>query len=131
MTNPSTSPENFPDNGKNKPYFDEVTGSILPGTTICAGSSIDMQILSDLFNNYLKASRLLNMDADFAQKVAAAKSQFVPPQINKEGALQEWSDDWAQLEKNHRHFSHLYGLYPGNVLSAKKTPQFVAACKAV
>ncbi|MFI5194597.1 MAG: glycosyl hydrolase family 95 catalytic domain-containing protein, partial [Chitinophagales bacterium] len=51
--------------------------------------------------------------------------------IGKDGSLQEWTDDWAQMEKNHRHFSHLYGLYPGNVLSARLTPQFTAACKAV
>ncbi|HLI94410.1 MAG TPA: glycoside hydrolase family 95 protein, partial [Puia sp.] len=41
VTNPSTSPENFPDRPGNGPYFDEVTGSFLPGTSICAGSSID------------------------------------------------------------------------------------------
>ena len=131
VTNPSTSPENFPASPGNKPYFDEVTGSGSPGTTICAGSSIDMQILSDLFSNYLQASKLLGVDRDYAKKVEATKKQLVPPQIGKDGSLQEWSEDWGQLEKNHRHFSHMYGLYPGNVLSAKRTPQFVEACKAV
>ena len=131
VTNPSTSPENFPGSLKNGPYFDEVTGSRLPGTTICAGSSIDMEILSDLFKNYLEASELLGLDKDYAKKVDATRKQLVPPQIGKDGSLQEWTEDWPQLEKNHRHFSHLYGLYPGNVLSAKRTPQFVDACKAV
>ncbi len=131
LTNPSTSPENFPGSKNNGPYFDEVTGSILPGTTICAGSSIDMQIITDLFNNYEQASALLHTDMDYAKKVATTRKQLVPPQINKEGALQEWADDWPQLEKNHRHFSHLYGLYPGNVLSAKRTPEFVEPIKAV
>ncbi len=131
VTNPSTSPENFPGSKNNGPYFDEVTGSILPGTTICAGSSIDMQIITDLFNNFEQASALLQKDFDYAKKVAATRKQLVPPQINKEGALQEWADDWPQLEKNHRHFSHLYGLYPGNVLSAKRTPAFVEPIKAV
>ncbi|MDN3655998.1 glycoside hydrolase family 95 protein [Ferruginibacter paludis] len=131
VTNPSTSPENFPGSPKNGPYFDEVTGSTLPGTTICAGSSIDMQILSDLFTNYEQASKLLGKDTAYAVEVAAARKQLVPPQTGKDGSLQEWSEDWPQLEKNHRHFSHLYGLYPGNVLSVKKTPQWVDACKAV
>ncbi len=45
--------------------------------------------------------------------------------------MQEWTDDLEQLEKNHRHFSHLYGLYPGNVLSMRKTPEFVSPVKAV
>ena len=131
VTNPSTSPENFPGSAKNGPYFDEVTGSMLPGTTICAGSSIDMQILSDLFYNYKQASELLGLDPDYAKQVDAARKKLVPPQIGKDGSLQEWAEDWPQLEKNHRHFSHLYGLYPGNVLSAKRTPEFIEAIKAV
>lgn len=131
VTNPSTSPENFPASKNNKPYFDEVTGSMIPGTTICAGSSIDMQILTDLFGNFEQAASILGTDKEFALRVAFARKRLVPPQIGKDGSLQEWTDDWAQLEKNHRHFSHMYGLYPGNVLSAKRTPQFVDACKAV
>jgi alpha-L-fucosidase 2 len=131
VTNPSTSPENFPLSPGNGRYFDEVTGSYIPGTTICAGSSIDMQILSDLFSNFLQASSLLNADKELAVKVLTAKSRLVPPQIGKDGALQEWTDDWEQLEKNHRHFSHLYGLYPGNVFSMRRTPQFVNPIKAV
>ncbi len=131
VTNPSTSPENFPASKNNKPYFDEVTGSMIPGTTICAGSSIDMQILTDLFGNFEQAASILGADKAFALQVANARKRLVPPQIGKDGSLQEWTDDWAQLEKNHRHFSHMYGLYPGNVLSVKRTPQFVDACKAV
>jgi alpha-L-fucosidase 2 len=131
VTNPSTSPENFPAYHGNRPYFDEVTGSMLPGTTICAGSSIDMQILSDLFNYFSQASTILQTDQDFALKVTAMRNRLVPPQIGRDGALQEWTEDWEQLEKEHRHASHMYGLYPGNILSAKKTPAFAEACKVV
>lgn len=131
VTNPSTSPENFPAYAGNGPYFDEVTGSILPGTTICAGSTIDMQILHDLFGDFLEATSVLGVDKNFAQKVAEARSILVPPQIGKDSLLQEWTEDWGQLEKNHRHASHMYGLYPGNVLSPEKTPQFLDACKRV
>jgi alpha-L-fucosidase 2 len=131
VTNPSTSPENFPASPGNGPYFDEVTGSMLPGTTICAGSTIDMQILTDLFGYYNDASNALKIDKEFAAKVLAARSRLVPPQIAKDGMLQEWAEDWEQLEKNHRHSSHMYGLYPGNVLSVSRTPEFIDACKAV
>ena len=131
VTNPSTSPENFPASPGNQPYFDEVTGMNLPGTTICYGSSIDMQILSDLFGYYVQASALLQVDQEFAAKVAAARKRFPPPQIGKDGALQEWAEDWGQLEKAHRHYSHLYGLYPGNVLSTWRTPQWIAGVKQV
>ncbi|MBL7857980.1 MAG: glycoside hydrolase family 95 protein [Cyclobacteriaceae bacterium] len=131
VTNPSTSPENFPKSPGNHRYFDEVTGSMIPGTTICAGSSIDMQILMDLFSNYAHATELLTTDLEFGKRVTDARRKLVPPQIGKDGSLQEWADDWGQLEENHRHFSHLYGLYPGNVLSPRKTPEFMTGCKAV
>jgi alpha-L-fucosidase 2 len=131
VTNPSTSPENFPDGGGNKPYFDEVTGARLPGTTICAGSSIDMQILYDLFGYYLKASEILGKKSDLVERVRIAREQLVPPQIGSDGSLQEWADDWRSLEKNHRHFSHLYGLYPGRVLWDKRTPALIDAYKKV
>ncbi len=130
VTNPSTSPEN-PPKGKGYHYFyDEVTGMYY-FTTICYGSSIDMQILKDLFGYYNQAASLLGTDAEFSAKVEAARQRLVPPQIGKDGSLQEWALDMDQLEKEHRHFSHMYGLYPGNVLSAKRTPELVNACKAV
>lgn len=131
VTNPSTSPENFPNGGGNGPSFDEVTGSMLPGTTICAGSAIDMEILHDLFGYYLKASEILGLSSGLREKVANARAKLVPPQIGSDGSLQEWADDWKSLEKNHRHFSHLYGLYPGRVLWNKRTPALIEAYKMV
>ena len=56
---------------------------------------------------------------------------MVHSQIGKDGTLQEWTEDYGQLEDDHRHFSHLYGLYPGNVLSARKTPEFIEPIKKV
>ncbi len=131
VTNPSTSPENFPDGGGNKPYFDEVTAGYREGTTICAGSSIDMQILHDLFGYFLEASEVLNKTSAFTQQVKEARLKLVPPQIGSDGSLQEWADDWKSLEKNHRHFSHLYGLYPGKILTETKDPQFITAYRKV
>ncbi len=131
VTNPSTSPENFPDGGGNKPYFDEVTAGFREGTTICAGSSIDMQILYDLFGYFMEASVVLSKNSAFIQQVKSAREKLVPPQIGKDGSLQEWADDWKSLEKNHRHFSHMYGLYPGKVLYEKRTPALIEAYKKV
>jgi alpha-L-fucosidase 2 len=131
VTNPSTSPENFPDGGGNKPYFDEVTAGFREGTTICAGSSIDMQILYDLFGYYMEASKILRKDGSFLQRVKIAREKLVPPQIGRDGSLQEWADDWKSLEEHHRHFSHMYGLYPGKVLYEKRTPALMDAYKKV
>ena len=100
-------------------------------TTISYGSSIDIQILTDLFGYYIETEKLLELDHEFSTKVKNARKRLAPPQIGKDGTLQEWTEDLEQMEDQHRHFSHLYGLYPGNVISANKTPQYIDGCKAV
>ncbi len=130
VTNPSTSPENPPKGPGYEYFYDEVTGMYY-FTTICYGSSIDIQILTDLFGYYLESSKVLGVDAGFAEKVSKARKRLSPPKIGKDGTLQEWTEDYGQLEDKHRHFSHMYGLYPGNGFSAKQTPQYIDACKAV
>ncbi|NNG09217.1 MAG: glycoside hydrolase family 95 protein [Arenibacter sp.] len=130
VTNPSNSPENPPEGKGYKYFYDEVTGMYY-FTTIAAGSTIDMQVLKDLFSYYASASDILDVDADFAQKVAAARKRLVPSQIGKDGTLQEWTEDYGQMEKNHRHASHLYGLYPGKVISINKTPELIEPVKKV
>jgi alpha-L-fucosidase 2 len=92
---------------------------------------MDMQILTDLFGYYAEACRILGRDLAYAKQVMAARARLVPPLIGKDGTLQEWTEDYEQLEDKHRHFSHMYGLYPGNVISAKRTPELVDGCKAV
>ncbi len=131
VTNPSSSPENFPDRTGNGRYFDEVTGSFIPGTNICAGSSIDMQIIHDLFSFYITAATLLHTDEDFSAKVLEKRKWLLPPKIGRDGTLQEWAQDWGQTEHPHRHLSNLYGVYPGDVISLSKTPELMDAAKAV
>lgn len=130
VTNPSNSPENPPKAPGYKYFFDEVTGMYY-FTTITYGASMDMQILTDLFAYYARASQILDLDEDYAQQVLTARARLVPPQVGKDGTLQEWTEDYEQLEDKHRHFSHMYGLYPGNVISAKRTPELIDGCKAV
>ena len=131
VTNPSTSPENFPLAPGNDPFYDEVTASMSPGTTLVAGSTIDMQILSDLFGYVAEAARVLGTDDAFRSRVLEARARLAPMQVGKNGELQEWLDDWAQREKSHRHISHLYGLYPGHRISLRTTPELARAARAV
>jgi len=132
VTNPSSSPENFPARPGNDPFFDEVTGGMSPGgTTICAGSTVDMQILGELFDAVAQTSGILREDAAFRKKVRAAHARLAPMQIGRKGELQEWIEDWEQKEKSHRHISHLYGLFPGNRISRRRTPDLAKACEVV
>jgi alpha-L-fucosidase 2 len=129
VTCPSTSPENFPLREGNGRYFDEVTGLYLPGTSICAGSTIDMQIVRDLFTQCVEAAGLLGRDREFSAQLAAAVGRLAPMQIGKGGRLQEWLEDWGDIEPEHRHVSHLYGLFPSNQITPDGTPELAAAAR--
>lgn len=130
VTNPSNSPENPPKGPGYEYFYDEVTGMYY-FTTITSGATMDMQILKDLFDYYVEAAELLDKDKAYAIEVAKKRVRLAPSQVGKDGTLQEWTDDLEQLEDKHRHFSHMYGLYPGNVLSKKNTPELVEPIKAV
>jgi alpha-L-fucosidase 2 len=131
VTNPSTSPENFPDRPDNGDFFDEVTSWKSPGVTICAGSTIDIQILSDLFGYIAEAAKILGADESFRARVLDARSRLAPMRINKKGELEEWLEGWPQKEKAHRHVSNLYGLYPGHQISLERTPELAKAAAVV
>ena len=130
VTNPSNSPENPPEGPGYEYFYDEVTGMYY-FTTITAGATMDIQILKDLFKYYGQAAKILGRDNEYAYEVLKSRERLVPSQIGKDGALQEWMEDYGQLEEKHRHFSHMYGLFPGNVLSKTNTPEFIEPIKAV
>ncbi len=130
VTNPSNSPENPPKGKGYKYFYDEVTGMYY-FTTIVAGATMDIQILKDLFSYYRSASKILDVDHEFAEQVSAARDRLPPSQVGKDGMLQEWTEDLEQMEDKHRHFSHMYGLYPGNVISVRKTPELIEPVKKV
>ena len=129
VTCPSTSPENFPEWPGNHPYHDKVINFDLPGTSICAGSTIDMQILRDLFDACVEAGRILDVDKDFRDQVARARQRLAPMQVGKNGQLQEWLEDWGDLEPKHRHISHLYGLFPSSQITPAATAKLAEAAK--
>jgi alpha-L-fucosidase 2 len=131
VTNPSTSPENFPLAPGNDAFFDEVTGSTSPGTTLVAGSTIDMQILRDLFADVAEAADVLGVDPGLRGQLLEARAKLAPMQVGRSGALQEWLEDWEQREPSHRHISPLYGLFPGRQISPRSTPALAEASRRV
>ena len=123
VTCPSNSPENFPIYPGNPKYDDKY------GVTICAGATIDMEILRDLFAACGEAGKILGVDPEFCAKVAAARARLAPMQIGRHGQLQEWVEDWEDKEPRHRHISHLYGLYPSSQITPAATPELAQAAK--
>jgi len=120
VTNPSTSPENFPAVPGQVRFFDEIT-TFSTTTSICAGSTIDLRILDELFGGVAEAARILGVDAEFRAKALEARAKLAPMRIGRKGNLQEWLEDWDETEKSHRHISGLWGLFPGREISKRQT----------
>jgi alpha-L-fucosidase 2 len=101
------------------------------GVAVCAGPTMDMQLLGDLFAQCIKAAEILGIDNEFSAKLAAARGRLAPMQVGKAGQLQEWLEDWDMEapERHHRHVSHLYGLHPSNQITPRGTPELFAAAR--
>jgi len=100
-------------------------------TSITAGPTMDLEILRDLFANCIRASEILGVDVAFRQQVALVRPRLAPLQVGAGGQLQEWLQD-LDLQShalNHRHVSHLYGLFPSAQIDALTTPELAAAAK--
>lgn len=97
--------------------------------TMSVGCSMDSQILDKLFRATGEACALLGEDADFAAEVESIRLRLPQPAINSEGRLQEWPEDYEELEPQHRHVSHLFALHPGDQISPGTTPELAAAAR--
>jgi alpha-L-fucosidase 2 len=91
------------------------------------GCSYDQQIIWDLFNNYIAATKELNIDADYAAKIKSMQQRLLGPKIGRWGQLQEWVQDRDNPKDGHRHTSHLFAVYPGHQISLEKTPELAKA----
>ncbi len=114
-TCPSVSPENT--------YIlpDGVRGCV------CAGSSMDNQILRDLMEGYLKASRVLEMQDEVTEKTCKILQRLPGTKIGKYGQIMEWMEDYDEAQPGHRHISQLYALHPSHQITVDKTPELAEA----
>lgn len=101
------------------------------GSTICAGPTMDNQILRDLFAAAADAATRLRRDPEFASEAMAMRDRLPADQIGRAGQLQEWLEDWdlEAPEIHHRHVSHLYGVYPSLQIDPRRTPELAAAAR--
>ena len=115
VTSPSLSPEN------QHPY----------GAALCAGPTMDAQILRDLFGQCIEAAGLLGIDPEFASQLGALREQLPTNRVGRAGQLMEWQQDWDMdvPEIHHRHVSHLYALHPSSQINVRDTPGLAAAAR--
>lgn len=116
VISPSVSPEN---------YHPSKDGKI----AITYGTTMDNTLLHELFNSVSVASQILGVDDTLKSYYAERLKKMAPMQIGKWGQLQEWLKDWDDPEDTHRHVSHLYGVFPGNLISPYRTPELFDAAR--
>lgn len=120
VTNPSTSPENR--------YY-------LPGTKETAqltySATIDIQTVNAVFDYCIEAAEILGVDADFVKNIRNTQAKLAPVRINSNGTIQEWINDYEEVEPGHRHMSHLVGLYPLAQITPSTPELFEAASKTL
>ena len=99
------------------------------GSSLDAGVTMTNQIVFDVFSTVMRAAGILNRDRAFADTLMKMRSRLAPMHIGQYGQLQEWLDDIDNPKDNHRHISHLYGLFPSNQISPYRTPELYSAAK--
>ena len=86
-------------------------------------------MIRECFENTITASKILNRDADFSTRLQQTLNRLHPYKIGKKGNLQEWYFDWEDEDPQHRHQSHLFGLFPGHQITPYTTPVLADACR--
>jgi alpha-L-fucosidase 2 len=115
VVNPDMSPENAP--------------KAHQGSSHDAGTTMTNQIVFDIFNTAMRAAETLNKDAAFADTLKRMRMRLAPMHIGQHGQLQEWLEDIDDPTDNHRHISHLYGLFPSSQIGPYRTPQLYNAAR--
>ena len=115
VVNPDESPENTP--------------TVHQSSALDAGVTMTNQIVFELFSTTIRAAEILKKDATFIDTLKQIRKRLPPMHIGQYGQLQEWLDDIDDPKDNHRHISHLYGLFPSNQISPYRTPQLYSAAK--
>ncbi len=121
VTAPTTSPENG--------FFlndEDATKGIV--THICMGSTMDNQISHEIFNATISAANILKRDKSVANDLRYAISRLAPTRISSDGRIMEWLEEYREAEPQHRHISHLFGLYPASQIT-RSTPELMNAAR--
>jgi alpha-L-fucosidase 2 len=119
VSGPSMSPENkfIAENGES--------------AAVCMGPAMDHEIIRELFQNCIKTSEILQVDAEFADTLQNMLAQLTPSQIGSDGRVLEWSEELPEAEPGHRHMSHLYALYPGEEFTNPDETKWLDASRRV
>ncbi len=114
---PSQSPEN---------RF-EGTGAF--PVSLGVSSAMDIQLATELLQHAITAAKILDVDQPLCRTWQDMLDRLPPLQVGSTGQLLEWDREFTEVEPGHRHISHLYGLYPGDLFTPEETPAFFEAAR--
>lgn len=109
VTAPSSSPENS--------FKYKASDGTMKTAAVCAGPTIDNQIIRELFTHVIEATKTLQVDSELSALLDAVRKRLPPNQIDDNGRLMEWLHPFALTNPHHRHMSPVWGLYPGTEIS--------------
>ncbi len=115
VTNPSSSPENT---------YLHTSGQ---KGNLCAGASMDSQIIRELFMACIEAEDILKNGGDFTNQLQELSRKLSPVSVGKHGQIMEWAEEYEEMDPGHRHISHLFALHPGSQISSRHTPELAEA----
>ena len=104
-------------------------GGVGKANPLCAGCTMDNQIVFDILDATRKSAEILGKDEQYRQVLADAISRLPKMKVGQYGQLQEWQEDIDDPKDEHRHISHLYGLYPSNQIDPERTPELFEAAR--
>ncbi|MEI6807286.1 MAG: glycoside hydrolase family 95 protein [bacterium] len=107
---PSQSPENRFAGGGDLPV------------SIGVSSTMDVIFARESLRYAIQSAGLLGVDDEKRRQWQGMIDHLPQLKIGRHGQLQEWNEDFEEVEPAHRHVSHLIGLFPGDMLSPDKTP---------
>ena len=120
VTAPSNSPENRYKLPNGKTYM------------LTYGATMDVEIIYELLHACLDAGKIVGADSKNNKKLSETLRKLPPIRISKRyQTIQEWIEDYEEVEPGHRHISHLFGLYPGTSINSTKKDLFEAARKTI
>lgn len=96
---------------------------------LAPSTTMDNALIRDLFPHCIQAAAILGVDGDFSAELAQALEQIPPYMIGENGMLQGWIEDWTRGRENHN-WSGTFGLFPGNSITLRGTPELAAAVEA-
>jgi alpha-L-fucosidase 2 len=90
--------------------------------------TMDVELTTALFRRVMAGAKILKVDEALQAELANALNKLVPLQIGHFGQLQEWRNDYEEVEPGHRHLSHLFAVYPSDEINAA-TPDLYRAAR--